>query len=146
MKKRWERKKKEREKNEKIKQSAINRGRIIKEEHGQKCYSREYCNNTSAVIDNKIIAESRVDVHNRKTFKKYINSIQKYKDIILDLLIYWPRLYNTHVLDLSLVDKNDEIHTGDVVNKLAYYKMLKYINIYYNYYDKGIILAHYDHD
>lgn len=64
---------------------AIERGRIIKEEHGQKQYSLDYCIETYRALEKLINPDPRI---NPRLGNKLV---QKYKDIILDLITYWKR-------------------------------------------------------
>ena len=79
------RKRKNQEKQIQDRTKAIERGRIIKEEHGQKQYSLDYCINTFKALEKLINPDPRI---NPRLGNKLV---QKYKDIILDLITYWKR-------------------------------------------------------
>lgn len=79
------RKKRNREKDEQAKADAIRTGKIIHEQHGHKMYSEIYAENMSTKLIDIIEPTAYVNKEDK------IKNIQKYKEQILDLLIYWPR-------------------------------------------------------
>ena len=105
---------------------AIERGRIIKEEHGQKQYSLDYCIETYRALEKLINPDPRV---NPRLGNKLV---QKYKDIILDLITYWKRstddsLYGNKV---PLGPKDERL--GFPLYSLYYENLCDWLRSYYN--------------
>lgn len=114
------RKERNKEKDEQAKADAIRTGKIIHEQHGHKMYSETYANNMATKLIN--IIEPTVYVSKDDKLK----NIQKYKEQILDLLIYWPRCIET---EECLSIKYDP---GDPLFGYQYRRLQKFLSIYYN--------------
>lgn len=86
-------------KQEKLQHDAIKKGHIIKEEHGQKLYSTGFIHNAYRQIMEKIWRNKNGDRYNysKEAEADLFKRIRKYKDIILDLIIYWPRYHEEWV-------------------------------------------------
>lgn len=120
------RKQKNQEKQIQDRIKAIERGRIIKEEHGQKQYSLDYCINTYKALEKLINPDPRL---NPRLGNKLV---QKYKDIILDLITYWKRttddaLYGNKV---PLGPKDERL--GFPLFTYYYEALCSWIRCYYN--------------
>lgn len=79
------RKKRNREKDKQAKAEAIGNGKIIHEQHGHEMYSEIYAENMATKLINII------EPTNYTSKEERLKNTQKYKEQILDLLIYWPR-------------------------------------------------------
>jgi hypothetical protein len=110
-------------KNQKAKIEAIRKGKIIKEEHGQGMYSDSYCENSAIKLISLIIKEGDYQVN-----ENVLQRIQKYKDQILNLLVYWSRYYPYGHGSLQATDTET---VGVVVHLDRYEKLCKLIEIYY---------------
>ena len=107
-------------KDEQAKAKAIRTGKIIHEQHGHKMYSEIYAENMATKLINII----EPTVYTSKEEK--IKNIQKYKEQILDLLIYWPRNIET---DECLRVKYDP---GCPLFGYFYRRLQRLLSIYYN--------------
>lgn len=86
-------------------------------------YSDSYCENSADKLISLIIKEGDYQVN-----ENVLQRIQKYKDQILNLLVYWSRYYPYGHGDLRVTD----IETvGVVVYPDKYEKLCKLIEIYY---------------
>ena len=114
------RKERNRVKDEQAKAKAIRTGKIIHEQHGHEMYSEIYAENMATKLINII----EPTVYTSKEEK--IKNIQKYKEQILDLLIYWPRNIET---DECLRVKYDP---GCPLFGYFYRRLQRLLSIYYN--------------
>ena len=111
--------------------NAVKRGRIIKEKHGQEQYSIEYCKTTYDTLRQLIYFNGPNDT------KSYINKIQKYKDIILDLIIYWKRSHNNLFTQKYQSSLPDDEKLGYPLHSVKYDYLLQYLRDYYSYIETG---------
>ena len=114
------RKEKNKEKDKQAKAEAIMSGKIIHEQHGHKMYSEIYAENMAVKLINIIEPNAYVKKEER------IKNTQKYKEQILDLLIYWPRNIEA---DECLRVRYDP---GDPLFGFFYRRLQRFLSEYYN--------------
>ena len=128
---RAERRNRNLEKEQQNRINAVKRGRIIKEKHGQEQYSIEYCKNTYDALRQLIYFRGPDDT------KSYINKIQKYKDIILDLIIYWKRNHDNSFTKKYQSSLPDDEKLGYPLSPMRYDYLLHFLRDYYSYIETG---------
>lgn len=114
------RKERNREKDKQAKAEAIENGKIIHEQHGHEMYSEIYTENMATKLINII------EPTNYTSKEDKIKNIQKYKEQILDLLIYWPRCIEK---EECLRVKYDP---GSPLFGYFYRKLQRFLSEYYN--------------
>jgi hypothetical protein len=112
---------------------AVKSGRIIKEKHGQGQYSLEYCQKTYDALRKLIYFNGPDDT------KSYINKIRKYKDIILDLIIYWKRSHDNSFSKKYQSSLPDDEKLGYPLSSVKYDYLLHFLRDYYSYIETGKI-------
>jgi hypothetical protein len=109
-------------KNIEAKNRAVNKGRIIKEEHGQELYSAGFCANSAKKLYELIIKKG--DPETSITTKQ---RIQKYRKQILNLLVYWARYIED--LNVSSLTNRSLIDYGEC--REQYKSLCRLMEIYY---------------
>ena len=121
-----DRKRKNQEKQIQDRIKAIERGRIIKEEHGQKQYSLDYCINTYKALEKLINPDPKI---NSRLGNKLV---QKYKDIILDLITYWKRTTDDAFYGNKVPLGPKDERLGFPLFSLYYENLCDWLRHYYN--------------
>jgi len=120
------RKQKNQEKQIQDRIKAIERGRIIKEEHGQKQYSLDYCIDTYKALEKLLNPDPKINS------KLGIKLVQKYKDIILDLITYWGRTTDDSLYGNKVPKGPKDERLGFPLYSLYYENLCSWIRCYYN--------------